>query len=156
MNEKVNLWKPEYMLDIDVIDEQHKGFFDLCLKSAMLCESARNKPVELSDVIHLIYGMRAYAFRHFFTEETLLLKYAYPKIYGHMSQHDIFLRTLQEFTAELHAELAKAEKTGPKSFLACANRINSYLTNWWGEHILNTDQDYARFMREQKGRMPQA
>ncbi|MBU1042083.1 MAG: hemerythrin family protein [Proteobacteria bacterium] len=151
MNEKVNLWKPEYMLDIDIIDEQHKGFFDLCLKSAMVCESARNKPVKLSDVIRLIYDMRGYAFRHFFTEEALLLKYAYPKIYGHMSQHDIFLRTLQEFTAELHVELAKAEKAGPEGFLACANHINGYLTTWWGEHILNTDQDYARFMRGQKG-----
>jgi len=156
MDGPVNLWKPEYMLDIDVIDEQHKGFFDLCLKAAMLCESARKKPIELHNVIHLIYGMRAYAFKHFHTEETLLLKYGYPKIYGHMSLHDIFLRTLQEFTAELHVELAKTEKAGQDGFLACASHINDYLTNWWGEHILNTDQDYARFLREQRGHKTQA
>lgn len=152
MDAPINLWKPEYKLDIDIIDEQHKGFFDLCLNSAMLCEAARNKPIKLADVINLIYNMRAYAFKHFHTEETLLLKYGYPKIYGHISQHDIFLRTLQEFTAELHVEMAKAEKVGPEGFLASANHINGYLTNWWGEHILNTDQDYARFMREQKGK----
>ncbi len=155
MNETVNLWKPEYLLDIDSIDEQHKGFFDICLKSAMLCESARNKPIKLSDVIHLIYDMRAYAFKHFHTEETLLLKYAYPRIYGHISQHDIFLRSLQEFTAALQAELVKAEKAGPEGFLACAKHINDYLTNWWGEHILTADQDYAQFLREQKGHKPQ-
>lgn len=151
MNQPVNLWKPEYMLDIDVIDEQHKGFFELCLKSAMLCESARKTPIELHDVIHLIYAMRAYAFKHFHTEESMLLKYRYPKIYVHISQHDLFLHSLQEFTAELHAELAKAERTGPEGFLASVNRINTYLTNWWGAHILNVDQDYARFMREHKG-----
>lgn len=151
MNEPVNLWKPEYMLDIDVIDEQHKGFFDICLKSAMLCESARNRPIQLHDVIHLIYDMRAYAFRHFHTEESLLLKYGYPRIYGHISQHDIFLRSLQEFTAGLHEELAKAKSAGPEGFLACARHINDYLANWWGDHILNTDQDYASFLREHKG-----
>ncbi len=147
-----NLWKPEYMLDIDDIDEQHQGFFDICMRSAMLIEAARTKPVQLHDVIHLIYSMRAYAFRHFFTEETLLLKYGYPKIYGHMSLHDIFLRTLQEFTVELHAQLDKVQSAGPEAFLASATRINDYLTNWWGEHILNVDQEYARFIHAHKGR----
>lgn len=151
MSEPVNLWKPEYILDIDVIDEQHKGFFDICLKSAMLCESARAKPIQLHDVIHVIFSMRAYAFKHFHTEETLLLKYGYPRIYGHVCQHDIFLRSLQEFTAELHEHQAKAPSAGQEAFLACANHINEYLTNWWGEHILNVDLDYARFIRERKG-----
>jgi len=148
----VNLWKPEYLLDVDVIDEQHKGFFNLCLNSATLCESARNKPIKLADVIHLIYDMRAYAFKHFHTEETLLLKYGYPRIYGHMSQHDLFLRSLQQFTAELHVELAKADKAGQEGFLACATHINEYLATWWGEHILTADQDYAQFLRERKGK----
>lgn len=152
MDAPINLWKPEYKLDIDVIDEQHKGFFDLCLNSAMLCEAARKRPIQLSDVIHLIYNMRTYAFKHFHTEETLLLKYGYPKIYGHISQHDIFLRSLQEFTAELHVELNQSDKTGPGGFLVSAKRINDYLTNWWAEHILTADQEYAQFMREHKGR----
>jgi len=148
----VNLWKPEFMLDIDVIDEQHKGFFDLCLNSAMLCEAARSKPVQLSDAVHLIYGMRAYAFKHFYTEETLLLKYKYPKFYGHICQHDIFLRTLQEVIAELNMHLTKVESAGQDAFLACASHINGYLTNWWGEHILSVDQEYAHYIREHKGR----
>jgi hypothetical protein len=41
---------------------------------------------------------------------------------------------------------------GPESFLACARHINSDLTNWRGEHTLNTDQEYARYIREQKGK----
>ncbi|MDP3525175.1 MAG: hypothetical protein Q8S27_11390, partial [Hoeflea sp.] len=75
MDASSNLWKPEYLLAIDVIDEQHKGFFEICMRSAMLCEAARTRPIQLEDIIQLIYNMRAYAFRHFFTEETLLLKY---------------------------------------------------------------------------------
>ncbi len=151
MDMPVNLWKPEYLLDIDIIDEQHKSFFDLCLNSAMLCEAARTKPIQLHDLIHVIFNMRAYAFKHFYTEETLLLKYGYPRIYGHASLHDIFLRTLQEFTAELHEHLAKAQTAGPEAFLANATRVNDDLTNWWGEHILTADQDYARHIRERKG-----
>jgi len=148
----VNLWKPEFMLDIGVIDDQHKGFFDICQNSSMLCEAARSKPVQLPDVIHLIYGMRTYAFLHFHTEENLLLKYGYPKIYGHICQHDIYLRALQEFVAELHTLLAKVDSTGQEAFLACANRINEYLVNWWSKHIMSEDQEYAAFIRERKGR----
>ena len=39
-----------------------------------------------------------------------------------------------------------------EAFLACAGHINDYLINWWGEHILNADQEYAKFIREHKGR----
>lgn len=146
-----NLWKPEYMLDIDVIDEQHKGFFEICLKSSMLCEMARTRPVQLENIMKLIYDMRAYAFRHFFTEESLLLKYAYPKFYGHICLHDIYLRKMQQFIAELHEHLAAAQSVGQDGFLDYAKSINEYLANWWGEHILNADQDYAQYIREHKG-----
>lgn len=154
MDATVNLWKPEYRLDIDVIDEQHQGFFDLCLKSAMLCEAARTRPVQLQDIVLLIFGLRTYAFKHFHTEETLLIKYGYPKLYGHISQHDIFLHELQGFTAELHEHLTKATSAGQEDFLACASHINTYLADWWGGHILSADQAYALFIREHKGRRP--
>jgi hemerythrin len=150
MNESVNLWKPEFLLDINVIDEQHKGLFDICLKCALLCEEAKTRAIQLHEVIHVIFSMRTYAFKHFQTEETLLLKYRYPKIYGHVCLHDAFLRSLQAFTAELYG-LAKAEHMTQETFLPCANQISDYLTNWWGEHILNADQDYASFIREHKG-----
>jgi hemerythrin len=153
VNEAVNLWKPEYRLDIDTIDEQHKGLFDICLKCATLCEASRTKPIQPQDIIIVTYNMRGYAFRHFQTEELLLLKYRYPKIYEHVCLHDEFLLSLQEFTAELHG-LAGAESADQQTFLACANRINDYLANWWGEHILNVDQDYARFIHERKGQTP--
>jgi len=151
VGESQNLWKPEYMFDIDVIDEQHKGFSEICLKSSMLCEMARTKPIQLPDVIHLIYGMRAYAFKHFHTEETLLLKYGYPKFYDHIRQHDIFLSTMQKFIAELHEHLAKTQSAGQEVFLAYAKHINDYLANWWAEHILNVDQEYMQYIREHKG-----
>ena len=151
MAEQVNLWKPTFVLDIKVIDEQHKGFFDLCLSAASLCEAARTKPVEPIDILNIITSMRAYAFLHFHTEEVLLLKYGFPKIYGHISLHDMFLRTLQGFTAELLGFLT-TPKTTPEDFLACAGRLNDYLASWWSEHILNADQEYALFIRDCKGR----
>ncbi|MBU1228637.1 MAG: hemerythrin domain-containing protein [Proteobacteria bacterium] len=151
METRVNLWKPEYQLDIEVIDDQHRGFFDLCMKSDMLCEAAQTRPVQLQDLVHLIYAMRAYAFKHFHAEETLLLKYGYPRIYPHIRQHDVFLGKLQEFTAKLNDLLAASPSTGQEAFLDSAKGINDYLADWWGRHILSMDLDYASFIREHKG-----
>lgn len=143
-----NLWKPDYMLDIEVIDGQHKEFFQICLKATMLCEAGRKKPIQLSDIIHVLYSMRSYAFKHFHTEETLLLKYKYPNIYEHIALHDQFLASFQTFTADLHGRLSDSQ--GQEAVLACAEHINTYVVGWWGEHILNADQDYATYMRSRK------
>jgi len=101
LTERFNLWKPEYSLDIDIIDTQHKGFFDICSESIYLHERAKMDDMQPSDIIMILYKFRCYAFQHFFTEESLMIKYHYPSIFAHSSVHDIFLEKLRGFTQEL-------------------------------------------------------
>lgn len=145
-----NLWKPEYLLEIDVIDEQHKGFLEICVEAAHLCERAHKTPLKATGIIRTLYRMRCYAFKHFHTEESLLLKHNYPKLFEHFSYHDEFLRALQGYTSEIHDFLSKGDK-GEEGLLTVANRINDYVGNWWGEHILNHDKQYVEFIKDRRG-----
>ena len=149
MDGPYNLWKPEYLLDIEAIDEQHKGFFDICIKAAQLCEEAANKPLNPADVIRVLYSLRCYAFKHFHTEETLLLKHNYPRIFEHLSLHDDFLHALKTFTAEMQGCLSRKDKSDAE-LLACTVHLNDYVAKWWGAHILNQDSLYVEFVRDRR------
>lgn len=148
------LWKQEYLLDIDLIDEQHRTFFDICARIAQLCDATRPDAVRIRDVIHAIYDLRCYAFKHFHTEETLLAKHAYPGLFKHFLAHDAYLDSIRVFTADLEEFASKGEESAGGDFLALAQRINDYALDWWEKHIMQVDQQYAAFIRKQKGKAP--
>lgn len=152
MDSSRNLWKPEYVLNIEIIDEQHKGFFEICAKAAQLCEAAKVKPVKISEIIHILYKLRCYAFMHFHTEETLFLKYNHPRIFDHFVVHDTYLQSLQGFTAELQKFVAQGDKAASEEFLAYVEQISDYVVDWWREHILGVDREYIQYVRERRGR----
>lgn len=157
MNTPVNLWKPDYLLDIEHIDAQHKVFFDICLNITQASEARGSKTVRMHDVIQMIYTLRSYAFHHFHAEETLLLKHRYPQLYPHMNLHDIFLQKLQSFTKQLHALMGNSDsEDASKAFLELAVNISEFTANWWGEHILTPDKAYAAHILALKGQSPGA
>ncbi|BBD07406.1 bacteriohemerythrin [Desulfovibrio ferrophilus] len=153
MEGKQTLWKQKYLLEIDEIDEQHKGFFDLCMKQALLCDRARKgEAISVRNIIKAIFALRNYAFYHFHTEEGLIVKYRYPGVYGHLRKHDLFLQKLMEFSEELEGYIAHQDTEASESFLDLADRISAYATTWWGEHIVEVDKQYAQHIRSCKGR----
>jgi len=147
-----NLWKPDYLLNIELIDTQHRGFFDICLTANMLCETGRRSKIQLQELIHILYRMRGYAFKHFHTEEALLLDYNYPKLYTHLRLHDQFLASFQVFTEEIHGHFSENKTPDPAAVLTCAEHINEYVVNWWGDHILTADKEFSEFILAQKKR----
>ena len=151
MKGKQTLWKAEYLVAIDVIDEQHKTFFDLCLEIANICDPDGCKDVSAGQVIRAIVGMRSYAFKHFYTEETLMAKYHFPGLYKHTRCHDEFLRDLMNFSSELEAFVKEPDKAPEEAFIDLAQRISEYAADWWAKHILEVDTIYAGYVLESKG-----
>lgn len=152
MDKPVNLWKPEYLLDIEGIDAQHKVFFDICLDISQGIEADKAQAAKMHDIIKMLYTLRAYAFQHFHTEEQLLLKHHYPQIYAHLNLHDNYLRALQGFTKELHTHMSSASEDAAKPFFELALAISAFSADWWGEHILTADTAYAQHIRSRKGK----
>ncbi|WP_092160597.1 bacteriohemerythrin [Maridesulfovibrio ferrireducens] len=76
----INIWKQEYLLDLDTIDEQHKMFFEMTGRIVQLAETV-SEAHSVEKIIQAIGALRTYAFLHFKTEEELLLKYAFPWVF---------------------------------------------------------------------------
>jgi len=150
MQSGTSLWKAEYLLDIDLIDEQHKKFFDICSRVAQLCDTAHRGQVSMGDIIRAIYELRGYAFKHFHSEESLLVKYRYPDMVRHFGEHDQYLDGLRGLTTKLEGFAAQSGKAASTDFLALAGQINGYALNWWEKHIMQSDQRYAAFIRQKK------
>lgn len=145
-----NLWKPDYVLDIATIDEQHKHFFELCAKLTYVSETCKEKCIEKAALIRSIYDLRLYAFYHFNTEETLMVKYGYQNCLHHFREHDNYLGQIRAFVDEL-ARLSKSSSQAENTKLGeLASRLSDWASVWWAEHILEHDQLYARFIKSKK------
>lgn len=146
----VNLWKPEYELDVESMDEQHKRFFELCLDLSHLCESRGEGGTDRKKIIRTIFELRIYAFHHFRDEEALMVKYGYRDYLAHLKVHDKYLDKLKGFVGELsHLPPAKAEGSGD-ILMDLARRLSDWAANWWGSHILEHDKLYAEHLRDRK------
>lgn len=128
-------WSDDYALGIQVIDEQHKGFFEAChrLYDAILnCEG--EKMVEES-----VAFLRDYASRHFQTEESFMAKHAYPHLEQHKKLHTEFLEVLDGLVDEL-------ELFGPSQHLA--DRALEISQEWLINHIIEEDSLYAQYIND--------
>ncbi len=146
-----NLWKQEYLLDLDSIDDQHKKFFEMTAGIVQLAEGIENDRA-IGQIIKAIGGLRAYAFLHFKTEEELLLKYAFPGYLHHTTFHNFYLENMINFETEFK-ELIKRKNDGDDINVAMVEYLTQmadYVAGWWAEHIVKQDTIYAKYIIEQR------
>lgn len=141
------MWKQQYRIGIDAIDEQHKQFFALV---SSIGEAAEKPDIQVGVVVRAIVAMRAYAFKHFHAEETLMSKVGFPGLYAHTRLHDVYLRDLMVFTEELEVYARTPEMDANEAFLDLAHRIAEYSAQWWTKHILKADTAYAQFYHDRQ------
>ncbi|WP_031479466.1 bacteriohemerythrin [Maridesulfovibrio frigidus] len=135
-----NLWKQEYLLDLDSIDEQHKKFFEMTAGIVQLAERIENAHA-IEQIIKAIGGLRTYAFLHFKTEEELLLKYAFPGYLHHTTFHNMYLENMIKFEKEFKV-LLKKKHDGEDVNVAMVEYLThmaDYVAGWWAEHIVKQD-----------------
>jgi hemerythrin len=123
-------WKAEYSVDVSALDDQHKELFKLLddLNEAL----AKDESV---DVDFALTKMHVYMLFHFSSEEHLLAKYGFPKLDLHVEEHRKFKARVEEF---------KRCFSENKQMLAV--EIRDYLTEWFTNHILETDKEYSAFL----------
>lgn len=143
-----SLWQDRYRLGIDIIDDQHKSFFATV---NAIHEEAADGASNVGEVVRAVVAMRAYAFKHFHTEEMLMAKVGFPGLYAHTRLHDVYLRDLMVFTEELEVYAHEPDMDAGEAFLDLALRIADYSAKWWAEHILKVDAVYADHIRAMKG-----
>jgi hemerythrin len=128
-------WSDDYSLGVDVIDAQHKGFFEAThqLYDAILnCEG--EKAVE--QALEFLWN---YASEHFRTEEAFMKQHGFPGLEDHKKLHVGFFEALDMLLDDLRV-------FGPSQDLA--DRALEIAQDWLIDHILDEDTQYAAYVKK--------
>lgn len=126
-------WTDEYSVGITEIDNQHKGLVIIIneLFELMSAGKAKAKMNEIFD--HLT----DYTKKHFYTEELMLIKYAYKGLDEHKEEHKLFIEKLNGLKTDL--------KQGD---ITISLKTLNFLKDWLLNHILISDKKYSTYMEE--------
>lgn len=129
-------WIEKYSVGVKSIDEQHDRYFDLVNE---IIKMNGQENVSNDEVMTKLKALNDYAIYHFTTEENIFKKYNYPETQEHTANHRAFEEKLDEFIN------ATKKETGTKKVLL---EIAQFAGSWLMNHIMNVDQKYAGFMKE--------
>jgi len=124
-------WSENYSVGVAILDQQHRRLLGLCAKA----DRCADRP-DLGSLSEILEEMRQYANEHFRTEERLLAEHGYPDLTEQQREHQAYLLGLSDLMM---------------SASACAlepGQLNSFLLDWWLEHILESDMAYKAFMSQ--------
>ena len=124
------VWEQKYSVDIPQMDAHHRQIIELLeafRKCAHSSESDQLVPAAL-EMLNL------HARRHLRLEELMLRVRGYPGYAAHTEEHAVYVKKIASLQTQLHRR-------------DISIRIANFLTEWWKYHILNSDQEYARFFR---------
>ncbi|MCL6269459.1 hemerythrin family protein [Sansalvadorimonas sp. 2012CJ34-2] len=125
------VWKDEYNLGVNIIDEQHRGLISTI--NSFFYSIQEGDGIKVAKPAVRI--LNEYVKIHFDTEEALLKKMNYPDLDAHMAQH----RQLMEKTNEIALKI-KTEHD--------AWELMPFLKKWWIDHILEEDQKFIDLYRK--------
>jgi len=121
-------WREEYSVNVPKLDQDHRLIFELIKE---LREAAHRQDADTL-VPQVLKKLNQYALQHLQREELLLRIRAFPGYAEHKAEHDTYLAKV----ASLQANLGRRD---------IAVRIVNFLTEWWRDHILSSDQRYSRY-----------
>ena len=125
------VWKDQFSVNNNELDRQHQHFF----KHLNDLSEAIGRADSLECFREAIEELYSYASRHFADEEAYLTLVGYPKIDEQRNQHAFFKSQVFMFEKNL-------QDNGIDGF----NHILVFMRDWFLQHILESDQEYARFV----------
>jgi hemerythrin len=133
MSRSFFIWKEEYSMHIQEIDDQHKVIVELLndLYDAFLRKEHENKTGEI------LSRLTDYAFMHFKLEEKYFLMFNYHEKVEHKLEHKKFVERVETFKEEFN-----------KNKTALTYKIINFLRDWLSNHIMVSDKKYVPCFRE--------
>lgn len=127
------VWDEAYKIGQDEMDGEHLILFSLLNQLDININDDRAGEC-LSDVLNALGSYIDYHFAH---EEALMRSVGYPGLDEHAAKH-------REFVAQL-TRLSDQAKGG--AALQAALKLRAFVLDWLLGHILETDVDYAAFIK---------
>lgn len=124
-------WNDCLSVNINVVDMQHKKLIDLINSFYDNIRMGTSK----EELLKLITSLKDYAVMHFHTEEVYMKKLNYPDYQLHKSEHDSFVKTVQNF-----------ESRFVSGKVLISLEVTSFIKDWIIKHIMGTDKLCAAFL----------
>ncbi|NLG72373.1 MAG: hemerythrin family protein [Chloroflexi bacterium] len=124
-------WKPEYSVNIEQFDAQHKQLVSLIDRLFNAMQSGRGREVAGDIISELI----TYTQTHFADEERVMQTYGYPGYLAHCREHQELVQAV--------SDMQKQYQSGNHSI---AVSLSNFLKSWLTNHILGTDRQYSSFL----------
>lgn len=124
-------WKPEYNVNISLIDEQHKKFLEILnlLREGIIEEPCKEK------ISEIFFSLVHYAEHHLIQEEIYFKNYQYPNFTQHKEAHNNFIDRIIKFREDYEKEVENV-----------CEEMYSYLVDWFENHILKYDKEAVEFL----------
>ncbi len=130
------LWTPDLAVGVELIDEQHKMWFE---KAEKLFEAGKNNQAK-EYVGELLRFLDEYTRKHFGDEERYMLSINYPGYNEQKAAHTAFIAKLDDLRKEY-------DKSGGN--LMVILNANRMVLDWLTQHISNMDKKIGEFAKKQ-------
>ncbi len=130
-------WTPDLSVGVEVIDEQHKTWFD---KADQLFEAGKKGQAK-EFVGQMLDFLDDYTKKHFSDEEKYMLSINYPEYDRQKSLHTAFIGELAKLKSEF--------KESGGNIIVILN-ANQMVVDWLVKHISNEDKKIGAFVRSRK------
>jgi len=122
-------WKEEYVIGVELIDEQHKKLIEIANK---VYELLKNDFLtdKYDRIVEVIEELANYTVFHFKSEEEYMLSIGYKKLLSHKVEHDEFIEKINSF------DLSQIDESQEKHLIDILN----FIITWIDEHIIRKDK----------------
>ncbi len=136
---KLDLWKDDYLVGVDKIDQQHKILFEMLGDMLTLREDVGSIDARVAHLSSLVERLNNYAVYHFRTEEFLINRYLAndATVVGHEDIHKSYAQAMHGFEGRFQAGDASV-----------VNDLIDFIYNWWLSHIMRTDKVLGKALNQ--------
>lgn len=127
-------WSNDYILGVDIIDQQHRQLFAY-FEQVDQAISEQNS----SNITIIVNGLVNYAISHNTFEESLMEKANYPLLSAHHKIHETFKERATKYLDRLQA--------GEDPFKV-AEQVKIYIGLWLISHVKQEDRDYVPYVKK--------
>lgn len=132
------IWRKEYELGIETIDEQHKNLINIGNEVYDLIMGESEEKTDTDKILSIILELKRYTEYHFSTEEQLFKQYDYPEMYKHKMEHDNFVYFLDSL--DIESLIGNEEEV--------LEKLLKKIIDWTFNHIITSDYMYKDFLIE--------
>jgi len=135
----LDLWKDDYLVGVDKIDQQHKILFAMLGDLLTLREDVGSIDERVAKLSSLVERLNNYAIYHFRTEEFLINRYLDSDIsvVAHVEAHKAYANSMQDFEGRFQA-----------GDVSVVNDLIDFIYNWWLGHIMETDKGLGKALNQ--------